>query len=164
MNNEIIIDSKNNLPNSGLNKYSLLGIHDDDIAQIYSNIFNNVEGSLTVASDNDAVTKINIARANLNLTPFQIKVLDSFKNAFVEIENNIDPNRLLFSISKSLDDEVCITRFSELGISKIIINESELIAYSFIAYKNVGQKDILDFYTFEFNIDFETVSFNFFSL
>lgn len=155
---ELIIDKKSA---NGTNKYSLLQSQSKDITDAYAKVFAKVEGSLTTVADNDATTKFNVAFNSLHPTESQIEVLNNLQSSFKDIEKIIDPVRLNFEIVKALDGEICLNRISELGVSKIIIHEDGLIAHSFIAFKNVAKNDILDF--FENDIDYETVTFNFFS-
>lgn len=145
----------------GTNKYSLLESHSKDVTNAYEQVFAVIDGSLTTVADNDAISKINIAMTSLNPTPEQANALNEFHSAFKFIETRIDPLRLNFDISKALDDEICINRTSDFGVFKIIIHEDGLIAYSFISYKGVAKNDILDFHAD--NIDYETLTYNFFS-
>ncbi len=145
----------------GTNKYSLLESHSKDVTNAYEQVFAVIDGSLTTVADNDATSKINIAMTSLKPTAEQVNALNEFHSAFKFIETRIDPLRLNFDISKALDDEICINRTSDFGVSKIIIHEDGLIAYSFISYKGVDKIDILDFYSD--SIDYETLTFNFFS-
>lgn len=155
---ELIIDKKSA---NGTNKYSLLQSQSKDITDAYAKVFAKVEGSLTTVADNDATTKFNVAFNSLHPTESQIEVLNNLQSSFKDIEKIIDPVRLNFEIVKALDGEICLNRISELGVSKIIIHEDGLIARSFIAFKNVEKEDILDF--FENDVDYETITFNFFS-
>jgi len=145
----------------GTNKYSLLQSHSKDVTNAYEQVFAVMDGSLTTVSDNDATSKINIAMTSLKPTAEQIIALNEFHAAFKYIETRIDPLRLNFDITKALDEEICINRVSDFGISKIIIHEDGLIAYSFIAYKNISKEDILDFQLD--GVDYESLTFKFFS-
>lgn len=146
----------------GLNKYSLLESSDSKIQQIYEDVFYTLEGSLTTVSDNDAVSKFNVAKASLSYSETQLNILSSFQDVFQQIETQIDPEKLNFFITQAMDGELCINRTSEQGISKIIINEDGVVAYSFIPYKGVDLKDVLEFIPSE--KDFEKYSYCFFIL
>jgi hypothetical protein len=147
---------------NGTNKYDLLGTLSPDIFDIYNNVFSTVEGSLTTVIDNDAESKYNIAINSLKPTCEQLEALDKFKTAFKKIEKLIDPEKLNFNIAAAFDNEICINRVSDFGISKIIIHDDGLIARSFISYKGVhNKKDILDFY--EDDVDYESITLKFFS-
>lgn len=156
---ELIRDKKS--PN-GTNKYSLLQSQSKEITDAYAEVFAKVEGSLTTVADNDATTKFNVAFNSLNPTESQIEVLNYLQSSFKYIEKVIDPVRLNFDITRALDDEICINRIDEsIGVSKIIIHEDGLVAHSFIAFKGVAKNDKLDF--FDNGVDYETLTFNFFS-
>ena len=147
---------------NGTNKYDLLSSQSQDINDIYNNVFSTVEGSLTTVIDNDAESKFNIALNSFYPKNEQLKALEGFQIAFKNIEKVIDPAKLNFTISKALDDEICLNRILEIGISKIIIHDDGLIARSFIGYKgDHNKKDSLDFY--ENEVDFESITLKFFS-
>lgn len=155
---EIVRDKKSA---NGTNKYSLLQSQSKEIRDAYEEVFAKVEGSLTTVADNDATTKFKVAFNSLHPTACQIEVLNNLQSSFKDVEKIIDPVRLNFEITKALDDEICINRASDLGISKIIIHEDGLIAYSFVAFKNVAKNDSLVF--FEEGVDYEAITYHFFS-
>lgn len=146
---------------NGTNKYSLLQSQSPEIIDIYENVFAKVEGSLTTVVGNDAISKFNVAIASLQPTLLQNDAINNLKTSFRDIESKIDPIRLNFTIAKALDNEICINRVSEIGVSKIIIHEDGVIAYSFIGFKQTDKQDVLDF--FEGIIDYELITYKFFS-
>jgi hypothetical protein len=145
-----------------LSKYDLLGVVDQEISKAYNDVFEKASGPLSLVEDNDVRSKFDVAIATLNPNPLQISLLYHFLESFASIENEIDPNRLNFEITKAMDDEICITKTSELGVSKIILNDDGVVALSFISFKSVDKKDVLDFYTID-NLDYEGLSFSFLS-
>ena len=157
---EIIISENDQ---DSLNKYELLQSKSSDVVDIYKKIFEQVEGSVTTVSDNDSGTRINIAISNLNPNEIQVKCLRFFQKAFKYVESCIDPARLNFTVTLAEDDEICINRISDIGVSKIIIHEDGLIAHSFISFKLSDKKDILDFYDDCETIDYESLTFKLFS-
>lgn len=148
----------------GLNKYQLLQSGSEDITAIYEKIFEGTEGSLTMVIDNDAISKFRVAIVTYTPTGVQCGILEKFENSFRNIENEIDPDRLSFTVTKAYDDEICINRTSELGLSKIIINDDGVIAFSFIAYKDVQRNDILLFWDAPQDQDYESITYKFLSL
>jgi hypothetical protein len=144
----------------GTNKYALLSSQSQDIIDIYSDVFSSVEGSLTTVVDNDVESIINIAVNQLTPSNEQILELNKFRDAFNYIESVIDPEKLNFTITKAVDDEICINHISKNGVSKIIIHEDGMIAQSFVAFNGVDKKDSIEFY--EGNIQYQQLAYKFF--
>lgn len=148
---------------SGINKYQLLQSDSDDIRLAYEQVFSKVNGSLTTVVDNDSTSKFNVAINSFSsITPEQLECIKQIETAFVYIERQIDPNRLYFSITRASDNEICINRSNESGLSKIIVHEDGLIALSFIAFRGVDKPDSLAFYE-EPQPNYESIVFRFFA-
>lgn len=143
------------------NKYALLLSKTDEVRTTYEKVFTRVEGSLTTVSDNDAASRIVVAINNLQPSEPQVGCLNEFIAAFKYVEKCIDPSRLNFTVTKSVENEICINHFSTDGLSKIIIDEDGSIAHSFISYKGINKPDSLEFY--EGDIDFEVLTYDLFS-
>lgn len=148
---------------NGLNKYDLLQTVSEDVKKAYGDIFDKVEGSLTTVSDNDTSQKIKVAIVTLQPYKVQLEILLRIQEAFSAIENNIDPTRLQFTITKAMDDEICINRNSDFGLSKIIINEDGIVIRTFTAYRNITSSDEFEVYEHGVN-DYEHLAYKFFSV
>lgn len=95
-----------------------------------------------------------------NITPFQKEMLDRIFDEFNNIRLSIDPKRLKpFESFLNNDDELLLFRETEFGITNIIINPEECIAFSFISNKTKERK----FYFVEILGDFEKLAYDFFS-
>jgi hypothetical protein len=149
---------------NAVNKYENLQTKSLTVREAYVKVFEAVEGSYTVVSDNDAVSKINMAISTLNPNKVQQGCLTKFRDTFSTIEGHIDPTRLKFTIEAAMDEEICITHFASIGISKIIIHDDGLIAHSFIGYKGSEKKDFIIFYSTEEKVDYESLTYKFFSV
>lgn len=158
------IDVAVNINSSRINKYLLMQSSDAELVEIYNAVFDTTKGSLTVASDNDAHSKIKIAIANLNPTNLQEIVLEKLSCAFASIEKSIDPDRLQFDITKGFDDEIYVNRTSKEGVSTLIINDDGSHTYSFIAFRNVDRKDKFIHHDVIDTQDFESLAFQFLSI
>lgn len=144
----------------GINKYGLLQSESEYVREIYAAVFEKVKGSYTTISDNDASGRFDVAIATFQPTDLQLDQLLSFKDAFKTVETKIDPNRLKFSIAKALDNEICINKESASGLSKIIIHDDGLIAFSFISFSGVEKPDVLEFY--DCDLDYEQLAYQLF--
>ena len=152
---------KANSKKTTTDKYLLLQSEDEGTLVIYKEVFSKTEGSFSTVSDNDAITKFNVASAQFDPTVEQMETMNKLATSFKKIESEIDPTRLNFYISKATDNEICINRESDTGISKIIIHEDGIIGLSFIAFINSNKKNNLEFY--ETDADFESLTYKFFS-
>jgi len=150
--------------NRGLNKYDLLQSESKEVVTQYEEVLEPVKGSLTTVTDNDVTSKFTVSISTLNPTQDQVETLELVKLHFKAIENQIDPNRLFFKIDKTIDDEFCIYRKSNDGISNLIINDDGSLSFSFIAYKQSDQTDSYVFYEKGGITDYELLAFNFFAL
>ena len=81
-----------------------------------------------------------------NLTNEQILSLEKIQIGFLTVQINMSPEKLDFKYSRATDDELCLNRKSDNGISKLIIDTDGLIAYSFISFKHSDKKDVLEFF------------------
>lgn len=96
-----------------------------------------------------------------NLTEFQKEMLIRIFDEFNNIRINIDPNRLKpFQHYYNSDNELLLYRESPKGLTNIIINSDECIAFSFIPKTN--EKRVLYFIPQE-ETDFERLAYDFFS-
>ena len=165
--NSITIDitpQSRNSNSRGLNKYDLLQSESQDILNQYKAILEPGEVSLTTVTDNDTSSKFIVAISTLNHTQQQFETLELFKSQFKSIADEIDPERLQFEISTTEDGDFCIYRYSEIGVSNIIINEDGSAAFSFISYKNSGKNDEFIFFEKDDLKDCEHLTYKFFSL
>jgi hypothetical protein len=101
----------------------------------------------------------NIMMEFRELTDFQLQILYSIFNSFNAIRKVIDPNRLSsFSYFYTDDCELLLYRKTEKGLTNIIIDSEDCLAYSFIG---VDKNKILTF--LKPNDDFEQLAYKFFS-
>ncbi|TAF73171.1 MAG: hypothetical protein EAZ53_13555 [Bacteroidetes bacterium] len=136
-------------------------VESQSIKESYKKDFSNSEPSLVVNLVNDLDASFDIAHTKFSMTNEQIKCIELLRVCFLKLQSVMDPNRLYFTFSNAVDGEICLNRISENGISKLIINEDGVLAYSFISYKNSTKKDVLDFFTNE--VDGELVALKFLS-
>lgn len=100
----------------------------------------------------------------MNITNVQTIQLNLIKEGFILIQTIIDPTKLcFFESSKGSDDELILRRESENGVSKLIIHDDGAIAYWFIAFKESQKANIRNFYHLNEKIDFEVITYNFFT-
>ncbi len=161
---EVTLDMKAVGGNKGFNKYALLRTKVEDAVQQYEEVLEQVEGSLTTVADNDTLSKLQVAITKFEPFPEQIEKILKFQKSFDAIEDQIDPERLQFEVDKAADDEICIFRKSEHGVSNIVINEDGSVALSFIAFKGASKTDVFSFYEAHEEADFESFVLTFFSL
>jgi hypothetical protein len=128
----------------------------------YNELLKDNAGSLTQAYGNDTISTFRVAYQNLKPNDLQIEILDLFRAALMVIEDKIDPERLRFTITKALDDEICINRAATSGGRvKLIINDDGVIALSYIPSKTSSKKSALEFHDQE-NADYEALAYTFF--
>lgn len=97
------------------------------------------------------------------LTSFQKDTLNKLFIQFDNIRQSIDPNRLKkFDFHFNNEDELLLYRNTENGLTNIIIDNEDLISYSFIPKKdeNSNSRTLL-FYDAEG--DFESLAYKFFA-
>lgn len=129
----------------------------------YSDLVKNNAGSLTQAYGNDASSIFMVAYQDLVPNAIQMEILSSFLLALISIENMIDPERLKFTITKAMDNEICINRPATTGGRvKLIINDDGVIALSYLPNKTSQRKSELEFY--DKNTEFESLAYSFFKL
>jgi len=110
----------------------------EDISELYNNILFKYE----------------------NLTDFQKEILMNIFNEFNNIRESIDPNRLQpFKHYLNQDDELLLYRDTEHGLTNIIINPDECIAFSYIP-KSDEKRNL---YFIALDGDFEKLAYDFFS-
>ena len=95
-----------------------------------------------------------------SLTNFQNEMLNKIFNEFNNIRIAIDPKRLKsFEHYFNADNELLLYRETGNGLTNIIINPDDCIAFSFIPSKG-GERKLYFLYE---DGDFETLAYNFFS-
>ena len=131
--------------------------------EAYYKMAEQVKGTLTQTYVIDVDDIFIHAYAKLEPNEEQYAVLLKFQESLIGIEEKIDPDRLTFSITKAVDDEICINRnASSGGRVKIIIHDDGLIAYSFIPEIGNHKPKELSFYESD-TLDFEGLSYQFLS-
>lgn len=163
MNNTVTINVDALSEQGGVNKMELLQSKRPDIVERYEAVFAKVEESFTTVTDNDSQHKIRVAVAVLCPNELQTAILYSIAEALKEVEQKIDPNRLQFTITKAMDDEICLNRTSANGLAKIIINEDGLVVLTFTAVKESAKANQFIPYT-EGIGDYEALAYDFFAL
>jgi hypothetical protein len=102
----------------------------------------------------------NIQFENPQLTNYQNLILVELFGAFDYIKRVIDPERLKgFKHLLTEDMELVLFRRTEHGLTNLVIDSEEGIAYSYIGEAN--KKKVLEFYNQD--ADFEDIAFSFFS-
>lgn len=99
------------------------------------------------------------------LTNYQITILQEIFKQFVNIQEEIDPNRIKdFShYYNEEDEELLLYRKNKKGLINIIIHDEELFAFSYIDDNNKVDS-YLDFYEeVDSTIDYEKIVLKFFS-
>ena len=95
-----------------------------------------------------------------SLSSFQRQALSKIFYEFDNIRKNIDPNRLKsYEHYFNADEELLMYRNTKEGLTNIIINPDDCIAFSFIS--TGSKKDI--FYFISLDGDFEQLIYHFFS-
>ncbi len=136
----------------------------DVFGEVYTDIF---KGNNSIAFNNPLKQDVNEIFTSIvieceKLTDFQTLLLSHIFNAFNEIRLKIDPNRLKqFKYYYNNDDELLLYRETEKGLTNIIINPDECIAYSFIPNNNTDLNRVL--YFVGEDGDFERLAYDFFS-
>ena len=160
MNNVITINT-NNKSESGLDLQKLKEsnyMRDKE----YNGLLKENAGSLTQAYGNDTLSRFRVAYQYLMPNDLQIEILDLFRSALITIENKIDPERLKFTITKAMDDEICVNRqATNDGRVKLIVNDDGVIALSFEPNKGSNKNSVLEFFNKD-TADFETLAYYFF--
>jgi hypothetical protein len=129
----------------------------------YDKVLKDNEGTLTQVYGDDVNSIFWVAYNNLIPNKLQTEILHLFQEKLHYIEKQIDPERLKFTITKAMDDEICINRKATSGGRiKLIINDDGVIAFSFLPDKGNKREKVLDFYIMS-SVDFETLAFDFFS-
>ncbi len=132
--------------------------------ELYKNVKELSKGATQKVYGNDIEQKFHQAIVLLKPNQEQTEILHEFQLAFINLQDTIDPNRLVFSFSKTPDDEICIYKSANSGgVVNLIIHEDGLIALSFVAYKNNEHKNSgLRFFD-DGKYDFEKIMYDFFS-
>lgn len=141
------------------NKYSTLGIESDQIKESYSNVFEQLKGSLTTVVDNDIATRFAVALNTFDMSEAQKITLRKIEAELVKIQNAIDPEKLYFTITQTFDGEICINNKTQTHFAKVIVQDDGLVAYSEIAYFNNDDQLIF----FEEDVDLEGLLYSFLS-
>jgi hypothetical protein len=129
----------------------------------YIAVLKNSEGSLTQVYGYDVSSTFMVAKHDLRPNPLQTEILNTFLYEFFLIEDKIDPQRLQFTITKAMDDEICINRDASFGGRvKVIIHDDGVIALSFLPDANNRRKKELIFCK-HFEANYDKISLRFFS-
>jgi hypothetical protein len=129
--------------------------------ELYNKGLNLNNDALTQRYGNDAATIFKFSFVQFELSDFQSNILASFQENFSDVEEAIEPERLKFSITAAMDNEICINRKTANGeLVKIIIHEEATVAFSYIS--NNPENDLLEFYDEE-QVDFEFMTYRFFT-
>ena len=162
MNNSIAINLDAVSP-VGLNLQQLK--QSEYFGEEYGTLLKNSAGSLTQAYGYDVSSTFMVAKHDLRPNDLQTEILNLFLEKFFLIEDQIDPQRLQFTITKAMDDEICINRKAAVGGRvKIIINDDGVIAFSFLPDPAAsGCATVLDFYSKD-KLGFKGLSYLFFGL
>ena len=131
--------------------------------EYYDKVLENNNGTLTQVYGDDVNSVFLVAHKKLLPNKEQTEILHFFQEKLNYVEKQIDPERLRFTITKAMDDEICINRKATSGGRiKLIINDDGVIAFSFLPDKGNKEKKLLTFHTVD-TADFESLAFTFFS-
>ncbi len=131
----------------------------------YDQFFDNDDETVFINEANHDVASIytSILINCKSLEAFQREVLLNLFKSFDFIRKEIDPYKLKdFQYCLTEDRELCLYRNTEKGITNLIIDEENLVSYSFIS-KTDASKDELQFFDFSTEICFEKLALMFFS-
>lgn len=146
-----------------MNTLDLIDIKNEEIIKGYSKDIKNFEGSAVTNLLNKLNTIFEKILVYTNLTEEQKISFNKIRNGFLEVQSQMDPERLDFNWLLNEDDELCLNRKSENGISSLIFYEDGSLSYWFISFKNSNLSDIRNFYSNSEIIDSERIIFNFIS-
>lgn len=103
----------------------------------YDNINSKIQGTLTTSYKSNYLNTLIIqAWSYPSITEKQKSMVLGFFESIKVIAENIHPETLQIRISKSNDEEICIYRKSDNGISMIAIDEDGDGFYNFTGYQN----------------------------
>lgn len=124
----------------------------------YDNINSKIQGTLTTSYKSNYLNTLIVQACSFpSITDKQKSIILSFFESIKVIAGNIHPETLKIHISKSNDEEICIYRKSDDGISMIAIDEDGDGFYNFTGYQ-----DGLETTFFENErCDFEKLTYNF---
>ncbi|TAG53616.1 MAG: hypothetical protein EAZ27_10500 [Cytophagales bacterium] len=146
-----------------MNNLELVDIFNNEIVIGYSKDMKNLNGSITLNLLNKLNTKFEMILVFTNLTKEQKVSFNKIRNGFLEVQSQIDSDRLDFNWLLNEDKELCFNKESENGVSSLIFNEDGTLSYWFIAFKNSIHKSIRNFYYPSDINDSEKIVFNFLS-
>lgn len=119
-------------------------------------------GEFALLSNSDIISLYSSILIENDLSDFQKSILSKLFIAFDTIQNEIDPNKLQkFKNVISDELELCFYRNSEKGITNLIIDEDQLITFSYISKTN-QEDNIIEFYEGE-EYSIEKIAYSFFS-
>ena len=101
-----------------------------DIRAAYKRALSTDQESVTTVRGNDVSGRFRVAYAQLPMTGVQRSTVCQFETWLEKIEKNIDPKRLLFSISSSPDDDIVLNHRHKHGLCTIIIHDDGSLALS----------------------------------
>ena len=160
----ININPINSQHSYSINRQDLMSAESVEVNDSYSKTLQNLANAVTSVIDNNSTAKIENAIDLFDLSPIQTDILNHFKLAFQETEKKMEPDKIDFSISKAMDNEICLNKFTKEGVSKIIINDDGFVVYSFIAFATSNKQDIFNSLgVIDAAFDFEKLTYNFLS-
>lgn len=146
-----------------MNNLELVDIFNNEIIETYSKDIKNLEGSFKINLLNKLNNKFEKILILTNLTVEQKTSFNKIRNGFLEVQSQMNPDRLDFNWLLNEDKELCFSKESENGVSSLIFNEDGTLSYWFIAFKNSIHKSIRNFYYPTDITDSEKIVFNFLS-
>ena len=147
--------------NAGLN------IQELKQSEIWNNANNDLillnNNSLTQVYGGDVSAIFRTAYFKLSMSELQYSIVNAFQECFLSIESKIDPQRLTFTITESVDNEICINRKASTGGLVKLCIENDDIMLSFIPDKQNSKSKSIDFFTYGEDADLESITYRFFS-
>jgi hypothetical protein len=141
MSKSFTLSNNNFNGNYAINRLQLLNIESIDINAIYENNLESLSAPVTINYDNNSDSKFENSYTLLYPNPIQTTILQEFRKYFNLVETQIEPDKIDFSITKAMDDEICINKKTKNGLAKIIINDDGVVVFTFNAFANTDEKD-----------------------
>lgn len=75
----------------------------------------------------------------------QMLTLQQLEKALEARAQNLSAEQMNFSLTRAQDDEICLNRRTQAGVSTVLVHEDGSVAFSFISLPGSPQPDVLEF-------------------
>jgi hypothetical protein len=148
---------------SAFNRQELYQSQSIEIRAVYDRALPADRESMTTVRGNDVCSRFRVAYAQLPMTNTQRVTVRHLEVALENVEKEIDPNRLYFTISSSPDEDVVLNHNKQGRLCTIIVHDDGSMALSRIyAQPAEGQVDELIFVEAD-DADYEKLAYQFLS-